>query len=75
MIILDFHGFNPGGCESLPDPAHLHQRADQAVQGEEDRRASTPHLCYRGQLLQSYEENKVRYIYQTYDVCSLYKNS
>ena len=50
--ISDFHRLDPGRREPLPDPPHLHLGADQAVQGEEDRRAAAPHLCHRRQLLQ-----------------------
>jgi hypothetical protein len=45
-----------GGSQPLPDPAHLHCRADQAVQGQEDRRAAAPHLRHRGQLLHPDDE-------------------
>ena len=54
---LHLHRVHPGGRQPVPDLAHLHQRADQAVQGEEDWRIAASHLRNRGQLLQPDEEN------------------
>ena len=54
----DLYRVYPGGCEPVPNPTHLHQRADQALQGEEDRGASAPHLRHRGQLLLADEEDE-----------------
>ena len=55
--LSDVHGFNPGSRQPLPSTPHLHGGADQAVQGEEDRRAAAPRLRYRGQLLHADEAN------------------
>ena len=47
----DVHRIHPRGSEPVSDPADLHVGADQAVQGEEDRRAAAAHLRHRGQQL------------------------
>ena len=47
----------PAGCsQPVPDSSHLHGGADQAVPGQEDRRASSSHLRHRRQLLHPHDE-------------------
>jgi len=43
-LVSDLHRQHPGGRQPLPGAAHLHRRADPALQGQAHRRAAAAHL-------------------------------
>ena len=55
VCVADVHGLDPGGSEPLPDPAHLHGRADPALPRQEGGRAVAAHLRHRRQRLHQHE--------------------
>ena len=66
-FLSDVHRVDPGGGEPVPDPADLHVGADQAVQGEEDRRAAAAHLRHRRRGLPEHAHAWVHHEFQFHE--------